>query len=115
MIENTISWALLGRYITNEATPDERRAVTDWLADSEANQLTFQSVRQRYDAPDALTPLPEESDSGAVWDRYITPHLSDGAAVRPLPVRQTVWGQPANRWRVAGLVLLAGLMGVLYQ
>lgn len=116
MIDNTISWVLLGRYITNEATPDERRTVDNWLAASEANRLTFQRVQQRYTSQASQTPLPEEeSDASAVWDRYIAPHLSDADNVRPMPVYQPVWWQRTSLLRVAGLVFLIGLMAVLYR
>lgn len=115
MIDDTISWALLGRYITKEATPDERQIVDNWLASSEANRLTFQRVQQRYASPTSQTPMPdEESDAGAVWNRYIAPHLSETDNVRPMPVRQFVWWQQPSLRRVASLVLLMGLMAALY-
>lgn len=116
MTDDTIFWALLGRYITNEATPDERQTVDTWLASSEANRLTFRRVQQHYTSPTSQPPLPEmESDPGAVWDRYIAPHLSEVEKVRPLPVRPSVWWQQKALLRVAGLVLLLGLIAALYR
>ena len=116
MIDDSISWALLGRYITKEATLDERRRVDTWLASSEANRLTFQRVQQRYTSQDRQTPLPnEESNPSAVWNRYIAPHLSDGDKVPPMPVRRPLWWQHQALWRAAGLVLLIGFLAVLYQ
>jgi len=116
MIDDTISWNLLGRYLTNEATHNERQTVDNWLAISEANQLTFQRVQQRYALKNSQIHLPEEqSDSSAVWDRHIAPHLADVDNVRQMPVRQPEWWQQKTLWRVAGLILLIGFMAVLYR
>ncbi len=112
MTDNTPPWPLLARYLANEATPDERQTVSDWLLADDANQRAFADIRLRWLQTGSLTrsPIPP-SNPAAVWNRYIAPQLTTqpDAVVRPLLMHRR-WFEP-GRWQlaaaVAGLLLLA--------
>ncbi len=104
---NDEHWQRIARYLANEATDNERRAVDEWLAESEANRQAFRSIQQHW--THAQTDLPD-SDPASVWDRRIAPHLANEpeTLVQPLHTAPAWWQRTAGQWRVAAAI--AGLL-----
>lgn len=112
MNDNALPWPLLARYLADEVSPDERRTVDDWIAATDANQRMFDQIRHRWLHSVLLNKTAPSSDSAAVWDRYVAPHLPTGQEipVRPLAVfRQRLgWLTWPMAAATAGLLLYAG-------
>lgn len=111
-------WQRIARYLANETTDDERRAVDEWLAESEANRQAFRSIQQHW--THTQTDLPD-SDPASVWDRHIAPRLlADELAETPvLPLHSSLpwWQRRAGQWRVAAAVagILLGSYALYYR
>ena len=100
----TVDYIVLGRYLSGQASPEERAAVEAWLG-ADAERRTAVAALQAAWAADARQYEPSY-DTDAAWRR-----LRRGLAQTARPARSV-----ASRWRppaiAAGLVVLLGVGGV---
>src|SRR5438309_163696 len=100
----TVDYIVLGRYLSGQASPEERAAVEAWLG-ADAERRTAVAALQAAWAADARQYEPSY-DTDAAWRR-----LRRGLAQTARPARSV-----ASRWRppaiAAGLVVLVGVGGV---
>lgn len=104
MIHDDQFWELLARYFANEATPDERRLVDNWITASEANRQLFARMQQLWTLPGS-TALPE-SNPAEVWNQRIASRLEETNPPIVRPLGRSGWA--SGSWRVAAAV--AGLL-----
>lgn len=103
-----VDYALLGRFLSGEATVAEREAVAAWLAESEDNQQVLNDLERLWEASEQSgAPRP---DRQAAWQKVRERTLDQGGgAVRPFRISR-IW------YAAAGVLLLAVLfLFIRYQ
>lgn len=103
-----INRALLRRYITGEATPDEREYVEAWLAEDSEHWNQLESLRGAL-ADEALSEAAVQQAKAEVWSRLQQEIGGLENVAEPVPAAARASGPPARRFMnaqlAAGLIL----------
>ncbi|MFN8357934.1 MAG: FecR domain-containing protein [Spirosomataceae bacterium] len=103
---------LLARYLAEEASPDERRQVDEWVAASPENEQALAAYRLIWEQTQTL-PTPAVVDTDKAWEKVKRRMNRPETVIRPLhtPVKSSRWVLRI----AASLLLIAGVSWVAYQ
>lgn len=96
---------LIGKYLSHEASADERTRIETWLGENDANRRYFNQFKVIFDRAVTVKDLPQ-FDTDAAWNNV-------RSKLHQKPAAKTVTLQPSGIglvWRIAASVLL--VMGV---
>lgn len=102
---------LIGKYLSHEASADERTQVEAWLGENEANRRYFNQFKIIFDRAVTVKDLPQ-FNTDAAWNKV-------RARLHHKPAAKTVTMQPSGFglvWRIAAsVVLVLGVGFFAYQ
>ncbi len=110
-MDHKLDWELIHRYLDNNATQNDKKALDDYLDASDENKVAFQRIQKIWDTAD--TPLPRP-DMEKAWENIcILAEIKEPAPAKTiqfkppkkaLPVMQRILG--SRLLRVAAVFLL---------
>ena len=92
-------WRALDRYLAGDASPDEERAVREWIAADPTRGEALRQIQRAHGAADT-----EQWDTNAAWDRFSA--RMKGGTRRALPVTRSRPWYVAMPARIAAALLL---------
>lgn len=125
-MENEPNWALLGRYVSGECTPEETRRVQAWMRADPSRRQLVEELRGIWDVADEPPPAADPTvdveagwqevrsaleTGGSTGDEPATdrpPELRSASRTRRRPARRRT-----SRWRAGAMAVMLVLIGGL--
>lgn len=93
---------LIAKYLSGNATTEEKDALTDWMTEDEEHQAFFQEVSQLWEDSSEL-PAPKLPELAAQWQRFESDVLQEAPASEPKGKMRKLGNW---RWAAAAAILL---------
>lgn len=103
---------LIGKYLANEASPDETQLLGVWMEKSDENRKYFNDLKLLFDRAAEVKDLPT-FDTDLAWEKLKAQVIHETASPKTPDRQRSMWGAGL---RIAASVLLVATMGyIIYQ